>query len=129
MLHFPCPNSTVGDVRQEGENRMSYKVTIVAQDGQETEIGVDTASTSVKEKEDGSLHVCVSWHLLALYENEPETVEVLKGLWPGEDRLILSSDESDVFWGNVTKVAYDEGDFIVEASSDMPPGEDDLTID
>jgi len=107
---------------------MSYTVTIVDQDGEETEVGVALASSSVKQKEDGSLSVCVSWPLLALYEDEPETIEVLKGLWPGEDRLILSSDESDVFWGNVSKVAYGEGYFTVEASSDTPPGQDDLTL-
>lgn len=108
---------------------MSYTVTIVAQDGEETEVATSLASSSVKQKEDGSLQVCVSWHLLDLYQDEPETVEVLKALWPGEDRLILASEQSDVFWGNVSKVAYGEGYFTVEAVSDAPPGQGDLTLE
>lgn len=107
---------------------MPYTVTIVTQEGEETEVATNLASSSVKQKDDGALYVCVSWHLVDLYRDEPETVEVLKGLWPGEDRLILSLDESDVFWGNVSKVAYKDYCFYVEATSDAAPGPDDLVL-
>lgn len=105
---------------------MSYQVTITTQDGQETEVETRLDSVSVGEK-DGAVLVCASWCRLDLAQ-DPAGSEVLGRVWPGQDRLTLSTDAEDVFWGSVVKVEHGRAYVTVEAKGDHDPAPDALSV-
>lgn len=105
---------------------MSYQVTITTRDGQQTEVTTKAEAVSVEDK-DGSLHTCVEWCRLDLFEEEGAT-DLLKSLWPGQDRLALSYEGSEVFLGTVSKVGYDKGHIKVAARGDQGQDPDALSV-
>jgi hypothetical protein len=109
----------------QGE-RMSYQVTITTQDGQETEI-VTKADYVFVEDKDGMLHATIKWCRVDLFEEDGAT-DLLKGLWPGQDRLTLSSDGASVFTGAVSGVGYCKEYVKVEAHGDGSPDPDALSV-
>ena len=106
---------------------MSYKVTLVAQDGTSTEVMVNPADVSVHYKEN-RLHVCVAWCKYDLVD-DPEGHIAVFGAWPERDRLLLANRDGDeVFQGLVSGVGYKCDKVFVEAIGDSAPGPDDMVV-